>query len=191
MLLRACRVVAFLTASAAAAGCAHAHYPYPPPPGEEACEAPAGPLEPAAFPRRIGVQVQPLTPELREHFEVEADGGLLVAAVEPQSPAARAGLRAGDVIVRAEDRPVHEPDDLVDLLQRAPEGEPVELTVVRKGREERIAVTPIAQEAGPPRFHRPLPPHAGPRDRELRDRVRELESRVEALERELEQRRGD
>src|SRR5262245_35092128 len=103
---RACAALPLLTLLGA---CAHGVYPYPPPPPDPgAYPAPPGWYEPAAFPRRIGVQVQPLTPELREFFGVEGDAGLLVAAVEARSPAADAGLRAGDVIVRANDRPMYE-----------------------------------------------------------------------------------
>jgi predicted metalloprotease with PDZ domain len=133
MQLCAQRVLGGLLLLVGAAACAHPPYPYPPPP-QGPYDAPPGWYEPAAFPRRIGVQVQPLTPELREYFGVEGNAGLLVAAVEARSPAAEAGLRAGDVILRAEGYEMYEPEHLVEVLQRVPEGEAVDLLVLRKGR---------------------------------------------------------
>jgi membrane-associated protease RseP (regulator of RpoE activity) len=188
MQLCAQRVLGGLLLLVGAAACAHPPYPYPPPP-QGPYDAPPGWYEPAAFPRRIGVQVQPLTPELREYFGVEGNAGLLVAAVEARSPAATAGMRAGDVILRAEGYEMYEPEHLVEVLQRVPEGEAVDLLVLRNGRAERIAVMPTPREevAGPGQS----PPPAGASDPELRERVRELEARVEELERELGRRRRD
>jgi serine protease Do len=51
-------------------------------------------------PAWIGIQTQDLTPELAFHFGVEADGGVLVSSVEPDSPAARSGLARGAIITR-------------------------------------------------------------------------------------------
>jgi membrane-associated protease RseP (regulator of RpoE activity) len=177
------RVLAGLLLLLAGGACVRPPYPYPPPPGPGPYDAPPGWYEPASHPRRIGVQVQPLTPELREYFGVEGNAGLLVAAVEARSPASEAGLRAGDVILRAEGYEMYEPEHLVDVLQRVAEGEPVDLLVLRKGRAERMAVMPTPREE-------PSPP-AGASDPELRERVRELEARVAELERELGRRRGD
>jgi hypothetical protein len=188
MPLCAQRVLGGLLLLVAGAACVRPPYPYPPPPGQGPYDAPPGWYEPASFPRRIGVQVQPLTPELREYFGVEGDAGLLVAAVEARSPAAEAGMRAGDVILRAQGHELYEPGHLVDVLQRVPEGEAVDLLVLRKGRAERIAVTPTPREQPAP--GQPLPP-PGASDPELRERVRELEARVEELERELARQRRD
>ncbi len=192
MPVRAWRLIAALPLLAAAGGCAHAHYPYPPP-GEGPYDEPPGWFEPAAWPRRIGVHVQPLTRDLREYFGVEGDAGLLVAAVEARSPASEAGLQAGDIILGADGRLLYEQNELVDALQQAPEGEPVELLILRKGHEQRLAVTPRSMEAraGPPPFQVPVPPPPGASDPELRERVRELETRVNELERELERQRRD
>jgi S1-C subfamily serine protease len=64
---------------------------------------------------RLGVQLNELTPELAQYFG--ADDGVLVARVTPDSPAAKAGLRAGDVITSIDGGRVADTDDLVDELR--------------------------------------------------------------------------
>src|SRR5579883_2508231 len=72
---------------------------------------------PAAGHGRLGLQVQPLTPQLAAYFG--AQEGVLVATVPPGSPGAHAGLAAGDVITAVNDHPVREPRDLVQEVQAA------------------------------------------------------------------------
>ena len=66
--------------------------------------------------------------------------GLLIREVVEDSPAARAGLASGDLIVAAAGRPTPTPDDLFDALAAA-QGETVELTVVRGTDERTLQVT--------------------------------------------------
>ena len=96
-------------------------------------------IDPPFFPHRgrIGVQVEPMTPELRGYFHAPADRGVLVARVEPDRPAARAGLRVGDVIVSADGEPVREPLDLIRIVAAAPAGEAIEIGVLREAEERR------------------------------------------------------
>jgi S1-C subfamily serine protease len=67
---------------------------------------------------------------------------LLVASVEPDSPAAAAGLEDGDVIVAMGDFPVTGIDDLHRLLTEQRIGVPVELTIIRSGGKRSIRLTP-------------------------------------------------
>jgi len=75
-----------------------------------------GPLEMMRAPSRgrLGVTVQELTPELAIYFGVK--DGVLVSGVTPDSPAAKAGIRAGDVITAVHDKPVTSAGELVSQL---------------------------------------------------------------------------
>jgi len=79
----------------------------------------------------LGVHLQPLTEELREYFGAPADEGILVARVEAGSPAAQAGLQAGDVITGIDGSKVSRHRDLVTGLADLEEGDPVEITAYR------------------------------------------------------------
>jgi S1-C subfamily serine protease len=78
---------------------------------------------------------------VREH-DLLQDEGVLVISAEPNSPAQRAGLREGDVLVELADRPIAGVDDLHRLLPPERIGQAVELTVLRDGRVARLQITP-------------------------------------------------
>jgi serine protease Do len=65
---------------------------------------------------RLGVQVTELTPQLAEYFGVK-DGGVLVSSVTTDSPAAKAGVKAGDIITSLDGGRVRDTDDLIDELR--------------------------------------------------------------------------
>ena len=90
--------------------------------------------------RRLGVGLAPahVARRLRRAVGLPERDGLLVREVEDGSPAARAGITEGDLIVAASDRPISSGDDLVEAL-RAPG--PLELTVVRGADELKVTVT--------------------------------------------------
>lgn len=88
---------------------------------------------------RLGVMVMPLTPELRQHFGA-GDRGVLVARVEPSSAASRAGLQAGDVLVRVGGRQVRSADDVVQALA-ARQGGRLRIAVMRDGRPLQLFAT--------------------------------------------------
>lgn len=149
---------------------------------------------PFGHPRaRIGVQVQAMTPELREHLKAPEDRGLLVAKVEPDRPAARGGLSVGDVIVSAGGKPMRRPFDLVRVVGRAPADEPLELQVVRDGKERTLTVKPEADPtpwADPDRWAERMERGMHRGSEELRQRLRMLERRLDELERRFELERG-
>lgn len=93
---------------------------------------------------RLGVRVRGLTDQLAEHFGAD-DGGALVASVSEGSPAAEAGLRAGDVIVRLGDRDVADPGDLVRAV-RASDAGPVTVELLRDG-DRRTVTVELPEEA--------------------------------------------
>ncbi len=89
--------------------------------------------EPVESQGRLGIMVMSLTPELRRFFGVASDRGVLIARVEPNSAAARAGIQVGDVLVRVGPQVVHAGDDVIQALA-ARQGGRVRVAVVRQGR---------------------------------------------------------
>jgi serine protease Do len=88
----------------------------------------------------VGAQVEPLTPQLAKFFGVRAGNGLLVRSVEDKSPAANAGLDAGDIIVTANGMPLETTADWLQTL-RTNAGHPVPILVLRNRKVLTLAIT--------------------------------------------------
>lgn len=82
----------------------------------------------------LGVTIQEITPELAKSFDLKNTEGVLVAQVEPNSPAAKAGIRSGDVIVDYNGKPTKNPRDLSMAVADTKVGVPARLNVIRDGR---------------------------------------------------------
>lgn len=78
---------------------------------------------------RLGIGIQNLTPQLAEYFGTK--DGVLVTSVEPDSAAAKAGLRAGDVITAVGETPISSPGDLTRAVRRAEDGTDLPVTYTR------------------------------------------------------------
>jgi membrane-associated protease RseP (regulator of RpoE activity) len=89
----------------------------------------------------LGVQLTDLTPELRAHFGVATDEGVMVAKVVDDSPAFLAGLAAGDIITRVEGETVKSSSDLTHMIRSREEGETVTLEIWREGAAETLSAT--------------------------------------------------
>ncbi|MFY9570269.1 MAG: PDZ domain-containing protein [Blastocatellia bacterium] len=87
----------------------------------------------------LGVQIQSMTPQLAEYFGLSKRAGALVVFVFADSPAAKAGLKAGDVILSLAGETVDNPMDLRRALLSKSEG-PVELRVLRDKQERTLTV---------------------------------------------------
>lgn len=90
----------------------------------------------------LGVVIQPVTHELAEQFGVSARQGVLVTEVQADSPAAKAGLKPGDIIVEFAGRPVARPQELQSIVERAPIGSKQQLTIVREGKRQQVSIQP-------------------------------------------------
>lgn len=94
----------------------------------------------------LGVQLTDLTPELRTHFGAREDAGVLVARVVEESPAARCGLRVGDVLTHVDGEPVTSSFDATARVGGYEEGTAVALEVVRDRHVETLSATLEARE---------------------------------------------
>ena len=84
----------------------------------------------------LGAAMQPVrfNPAAQRRLELESDSGLVILSVEPDGPAASAGLLVGDVIVKLGNRPIEDVEDLVDALGKADVvGRTFNLDLVRGG----------------------------------------------------------
>lgn len=89
--------------------------------------------------RQIGVSLTPLSKQLSDHFGVS--NGALVNTVRQDSPAARAGLKAGDVILEVDGKPVKGEMDVARAIGEKKEGD-ISLTYIRGGQRQTLRITP-------------------------------------------------
>jgi serine protease Do len=88
----------------------------------------------------LGVQVQRITPELAKSFGLERERGALVADVMPDTPAQKAGIERGDVIVEFNGRKIGEMNDLPRVVASTPPNSDVPVKILRKGQEKIVQV---------------------------------------------------
>ncbi len=103
----------------------------------------------------LGIQMVELTPEIKENINndpnsglsVDEEEGVLIARVQPNSPAARAGLRAGDVIQKVNGNPVTDSRAVQKAVEDTQVGGNLSLEVRRNGQNRSVAVRPGALSA--------------------------------------------
>jgi S1-C subfamily serine protease len=152
----------------------------------------------------LGIGMQDLTEQLGKHFGVEGGEGVLVSEVKPDTPAARAGIEAGDVIVKVGSEAVAGGSDLREALASVKPGDEATFEVVRDGRDRtlsaKLAEWPESagleakdvqvyldkMSGGSPRMREFMPPE---HVRELR--VTRPDGDVESLRQDVEQLRKD
>jgi C-terminal processing protease CtpA/Prc len=79
----------------------------------------------------VGILATQITEELRAHFGAPKGVGMLVARVDPESPAARAGVQVGDVLVGLNDQKVRSQWDVIDEIFDGKKGDPIKLRLIR------------------------------------------------------------
>jgi membrane-associated protease RseP (regulator of RpoE activity) len=94
--------------------------------------------------RRIGISTQTLSKQLADYFGVK-DGGVLITSVTENSPAAKAGLKAGDVVTAIDGEKVTSPGDITRALNKKETGD-VSLTVIRDKNMRTVTLTPEKSE---------------------------------------------
>lgn len=88
----------------------------------------------------LGVYSQTIDVDLKEAFDLEIDHGVIIKEVTPDSPAERAGIKQGDVILSYDGEKLLDSDDLFDLVRSDKPGDDVELVILRKGSQHNFTV---------------------------------------------------
>jgi S1-C subfamily serine protease len=145
---------------------------------------PAAPQARGGF---LGVMLQELSPDLKSKLGVTVDKGALIADVVPNSPAAKADLKEGDVITALDGNPVESAQALREAIQRSGAGKKVSFKVARG--DKMMDMTAHLEEMTPDRIAprtRALPLQAErPTITAPADRIRELERKLQELEKRL------
>ena len=102
--------------------------------------------KPAKRDEKLGVRVQPLTPELARELRVPADSGVVVVGVTEDGPADKAGIRRGDLVLEVNLQPVGGVDELAAAVKKLKAGEVVNLRI-RRGSQSIFVPVRIGGEA--------------------------------------------
>jgi membrane-associated protease RseP (regulator of RpoE activity) len=148
----------------------------------------------------LGVRLTDIGPELREHYGAQRDSGVLVGAVEDGSPADKAGVRVGDIIVAVDGKEIEGAAELRRSLRDKKDGDSVRIEVLRN-RARQTLVASVVEKEGPrillPRdieglrtFDFNTPEWRGRIENlgdcaTLQTRIKELETRLKDLEKKL------
>ena len=147
----------------------------------------------------VGVSMVELTPELRAFFGAANESGVLVSSVTENGPAAKAGVRVGDVITAINGKTVANYHDLRDAIKDNHAGDSVRIDVIR-GKNRQTMMATLDEREWPEfrafklgNLERELPPMPkewrgklfGPDNDELRARIKDLEKRLLELEKRL------
>ena len=97
--------------------------------------------------RQLGVDIMEITPELSRKFAVKEEFGLLVSRISASSAAKKAGLQAGDTIVRANGRECRAASDLRNVMKVLKDREAVQLELYRDGQLLKFSIVPDEKES--------------------------------------------
>jgi predicted metalloprotease with PDZ domain len=102
-------------------------------------------------PRKLGIEYMEIGEQLASYFKLSGKTGVLVSSVDADGPAAKAGMRAGDVILKLDAETIEDGDDLREAVAEAEGGKEVTVTVQRDGRPLDLKVTLAKPETRPRR----------------------------------------
>ncbi len=145
----------------------------------------------------LGVSLMNLSPDLREHFGAPKDAGVMVESVADDSPAEKAGLRVGDIVLSVDGKDVKSSIDLRMALKDKKEGDSVRIDYLR-GKSRQTVVASVKERdtprlmqledlptiVGTPEF-RARVERLGGDCGDLQARIKELETRLRDLEKKL------
>lgn len=136
---------------------------------------------------RLGVHVSSMTPELRRFFGAPEDSGLLVQGVETDTPAGKAGVNVGDVIVSVDGDAIDDVGDVAEALADRGNGDVVDVVVIR-GKKRRELKAEMRDDVGGGFSGGAFPGgrfHVFGGDDELRGELDDLRERLQSLEEQL------
>jgi serine protease Do len=90
---------------------------------------------------KLGISIQDLTDQLGDYFGVSNGEGVLITEVEKKSPAEQAGLKAGDVIIKADNRKVKDSEDIKEMVSDKEKGDKVNLEILRDKKTKDFSIT--------------------------------------------------
>jgi len=96
---------------------------------------------------RLGVSVQELNAPLASSFGLDRPRGALVSSIDPGSPAEKAGVQVGDIILSYNGKPIEHYNELALLVADSRPGTKADVEVWRKGKKEMLSVAPTEQKA--------------------------------------------
>ncbi len=108
---------------------------------------------------RLGVRIQPMTKELAQSFKLKEPNGALIASVDPGSPADKAGLRPGDVVLAFNNEAIDDANKLPRLVAATKPGASATLRIWRDGKTEEVKFT-AAELVAEQRTPKPAPEKA-------------------------------
>lgn len=129
---------------------------------------------------RLGVQVNSMTEELRQFFGAPKDAGLLVARVVDDSPAKKAGIKVGDVIIEVDGERVEDVGDVMSVLRGRDDDSKVPVVLVRRKKKitKKLEIESGRSFTVPGRSNRSLAKDLERTQRKLE----EIEERLRAIE---------
>jgi len=89
----------------------------------------------------IGVQIQPVTPDIADSMGLKKSAGALVAEPQPNSPAVKAGIQSGDVITAVNGKPIRDARQLARLIGTMSPGTSVTLDLIHSGSQKTVTLT--------------------------------------------------
>src|SRR5664279_4212084 len=84
----------------------------------------------------LGVRIQQVTDEIADSLSIKPARGALIAGIDDKGPAKPAGIEPGDVVIKFDGQDIKEMRDLPKIVAETPVGKDVEVTIIRKGKEE-------------------------------------------------------
>ena len=140
----------------------------------------------------LGVDTSQVPTVVSDQLGLAKGFGLVVDYVEPNSPAATAGVQQNDILKMLNDQILVEPSQLRKLLQTFPEGTEVTLTVLRKGQEQKLTAKLARKEVSQRRGSFPAGNHDGHWDFDATGDMKEqLHEQMQELKEQLKEQLGD